>query len=621
MHSSFGFNFGNKFYSLSDKNRNLKRIQLKNLKAVIIDEFSMIKSDTQYQLDLRLREVTQKPSMLFGGVGVFIMGDIMQLRPCQGTYIFDKPMCNDYLAAFMLKTHWHSFEVIILEENHRQGSDKAYADMLNRIRVGEQSSEDLSTLRTRVRPEGHVDFEGATYISCTNVSVNRLNEKRLMEMNAPMITVEAINVHPTIKDFQPKVEAKGTVGTTAFLQELKIKVGARVMCIHNIDVSDCLTNGTRGDLVSIEKDSKGMPYRLMVKFDEEVQGAQRRQNYPKMAKRFPGCTPIEKILFQYSLSKKNTRGMNTAQVFQFPIVVCFAATTHKFQGGTIVKPNKCALDLRTVFDDAMAYVMLSRVQNISQLFILGSLPDKCFRTNEKCLSELERMTNISINKNPPVWEKTYDWSLKIALLNCHSILDKIEHIKLDTALWFADVVCLSETWLKDDSLDERLSQEGFNMTVNSYGGKRGKGILTYYKLCMFSPKTDIKEEDLQITMLSSNTTDIISVYRSSTNKTLVTHLKHLIHPEKKVVICGDFNFCYIENRGSSILQFLRQDGFYQFVPHATHIEGGHLDQVYYRDRSAATTVDVQLYSPYYTAMDHDALYVTIRNTGERKKYI
>ena len=313
--------------------------------------------------------------------------------------------------------------------------------------------------------------------------------------------------------------------------------------------------------------------------------------------------------------------MNTAQVFQFPIVVCFAATTHKFQGGTIVKPNKCALDLRTVFDDAMAYVMLSRVQNISQLFILGSLPDKCFRTNEKCLAELERMTNISVNNNPPVWEKTDVWSLKIALLNCHSILDKIEHIKVDKILWFADVVCLSETWLKDDSLDERLSQEGFNMTVNSYGGKRGKGILTYYKLCMFSPKTDIKEEDLQITMLSSNTTDIISVYRSSTNKTLVTHLKHLIHPEKKVVICGDFNFCYIENRGSSILKFLRQDGFYQFVPHATHIEGGHLDQVYYRDRSAATTVDVQLYSPYYTAMDHDALYVTIRNTGEIKKYI
>ena len=286
------------------------------------------------------------------------------------------------------------------------------------------------------------------------------------------------------------------------------------------------------------------------------------------------------------------------ELIQFPIVVCFAATTHKFQGGTIVKPNKCALDLRTVVDDGMAYVMLSRVQNISQLFILETVPEKCFRTNKKCLAELERLTNISLNKNPPVWEKTHLWSMQIALLNCHSILDKIRHINADTTLWFADVVCLSETWLKDDCLDERLAQQGYIMTVNSFGENRGKGILTYYKPCMFSQITNIKEEDLQVTMLSSDTIDIISLYRSSTNKTLVTHLKHLIHPDKKVLICGDFNFCYIENRGSSILQFFRHALFCQVVLNATHIEGGHLDQVYYRDKSEATTVDFQLYSPY-----------------------
>ena len=48
LHSSFGFSFGNKHFSLSDKNRALKRAQMKNLKAIIIDELSMIKSDTLY---------------------------------------------------------------------------------------------------------------------------------------------------------------------------------------------------------------------------------------------------------------------------------------------------------------------------------------------------------------------------------------------------------------------------------------------------------------------------------------------------------------------------------------------------------------------------------------------
>ena len=44
LHSAFGFDFGNKHYSLSDKTRDAKRNILRNLKLVIIDEISMVKS-------------------------------------------------------------------------------------------------------------------------------------------------------------------------------------------------------------------------------------------------------------------------------------------------------------------------------------------------------------------------------------------------------------------------------------------------------------------------------------------------------------------------------------------------------------------------------------------------
>ena len=59
LHSSFGFSFDNKHYSLSDKNRDQKRAALRNLKIVIIDEISMVKSDMLYQLDLRLQEIME----------------------------------------------------------------------------------------------------------------------------------------------------------------------------------------------------------------------------------------------------------------------------------------------------------------------------------------------------------------------------------------------------------------------------------------------------------------------------------------------------------------------------------------------------------------------------------
>ena len=60
LHSTFGFSFGNEHYSLSDKIRDEKRSNLKNLRFVIIDEISMVKADLLYQLDMRLREITQK---------------------------------------------------------------------------------------------------------------------------------------------------------------------------------------------------------------------------------------------------------------------------------------------------------------------------------------------------------------------------------------------------------------------------------------------------------------------------------------------------------------------------------------------------------------------------------
>ena len=83
MHSAFSFAYGNEYFSLSDKKRDKNRTILQNLRAVIIDEVSMIKADQLYQLDLRLREVTQKPDKVFGNVAVFLFGDILQLRPCK----------------------------------------------------------------------------------------------------------------------------------------------------------------------------------------------------------------------------------------------------------------------------------------------------------------------------------------------------------------------------------------------------------------------------------------------------------------------------------------------------------------------------------------------------------
>ena len=88
-----------------------------------------------------------------GGLAVFMFGDLFQLEPVKGRYVFEKPSDKEHAMAFELRDLWQMFTVVILEENHRQGEDKSYADLLNRVRVGQLTDEDIKVLKGRVRKE------------------------------------------------------------------------------------------------------------------------------------------------------------------------------------------------------------------------------------------------------------------------------------------------------------------------------------------------------------------------------------------------------------------------------------------------------------------------------------
>ena len=66
-----------------------------------------------------------------------------------------------FIETHALAPRWKIFSCLVLEENHRQGSDREYADLLNKIRIGDFNPEDLEPLRGRIRKEGHPDLEQA----------------------------------------------------------------------------------------------------------------------------------------------------------------------------------------------------------------------------------------------------------------------------------------------------------------------------------------------------------------------------------------------------------------------------------------------------------------------------
>ncbi len=254
LHATFGFKFGNKFVSLTDKARDEKRCQMRNLKCVIIDEISLVSCDLLYNLDLKLREimVVNRP---MGGLSVFFFGDLFQLKPVKGGYVFEKPKNREHAVAFELRNLWEMFTVVILEENHRQGEDKVYADLLNRVRVGLHTDEDIALLRTRVRKEDDEELKqhsGDLHIYGTNKKVDAWNKAKLEETKGELFTIKAASNSRMIKNFKPTVDSAGNILNTPLQAVLKVKKGMEVMLTWNVDVADGLANGSRGVLLGVE---------------------------------------------------------------------------------------------------------------------------------------------------------------------------------------------------------------------------------------------------------------------------------------------------------------------------------------------------------------------------------
>ena len=106
-------------------------------------------------------------------MGVIVFGDILQIKPPRARHVFLSPQDPKIKLLHAIDDLWKKFEVVILKTNHRQGEDKEYADILNRIRVGQQTVEDITKLNTRVFPrDSKVLPKNALLVTGTNGIVN-----------------------------------------------------------------------------------------------------------------------------------------------------------------------------------------------------------------------------------------------------------------------------------------------------------------------------------------------------------------------------------------------------------------------------------------------------------------
>ena len=625
IHTAFSMNFGNEHFSMADHKRDIRKTQLSELKIVIIDEMSMVKSDMLYQLNRRFQEVTTSDDD-FGGLSVILCGDLMQLRPVLAKWIFEEPSNRAFKASYSADSLWDLFEPIELTQNHRQGEDKVYADVLNRMRKGLNTEDDFRVLESRVCSEFPTD---SWHFYGFNKLVEATNIEKLNSLNKPLFSFKARHSHPHLLA-PPKF---GKIKDTSFDEVLNLKVGARVMLIHNLDLVDGLINGTLGNVRGFIQSNgskatdAGNVHMILVEFDEQKDGLELRKKQNHLLRFCPikNVTPIARMKFEHRVgdAKKGHAATNT--LLQFPVTLAWAMTIHKCQGITVMPPESIRTDIGSCWVGGMAYVVCGRAQRLNQLF-LSSFKKDNIKVDPKALQESDRLSvqaksRQMSDKFKMTWRAESPSVLKIASLNIRSLGGEDGHIadvKADHTLKRADILCLSETWLPKGTL-QGPKIEGFVSYAASTG--RGGGVAIYLKedFKVLDLRPYIRDE-YQLLRLELQYFVIISAYRSPSfnNRRHYEQFTKVIldgiHKTKVNIVCGDMNIHFnprspIDNHLTSSLY---ERGFVQLVTKPTHIKGHILDHVYVRN---CTNVKLrsplhQFYCPYYS--DHDAVLLMLK---------
>lgn len=316
---------------------------LKRSKRLYLDEISMISADLMASI-LHACE-------LLGIEEIIGFGDLAQLKPVRGGWFFETLQPD---------------EVEKLTKNYRQGSDLDFAMILNDIRTGLATPAHLNWVNS------HKTGDGGMVLAYSNDSVNRVNDIRLGEIDAPEVRYLA-----TITGSIRPEDVPAPV-------ELKLKEGADVIMLNN-DISRRWRNGTRAVVTScIAAQGEGddlVAAQIGVRIRDEIHTV----DLHRFEKRTPEVLDDAKREELQDIANSETYNpieehnkaqakhflqlgywMKPVGVFeQYPIKLGYASTVHKSQGLTLEKANVMPDGFSTAH--GLGYVALSRLTSLAGL--------------------------------------------------------------------------------------------------------------------------------------------------------------------------------------------------------------------------------------------------------------
>ena len=123
---------------------------------------------------------------------------------------------------------------------------------------------------------------------------------------------------------------------------------------------------------------------------------------------------------------------------------------------------------------------------------------------------------------------------------------------------------------------------------------------------------DVQCDKYQMTKVTSQSLDIINIYRSegAITENFKKDLRMLFNAKKATYLVGDFNLCFKSESSHPVMREIRNLGFEQMVKFPTHLAGRLIDHVhFFSPNDHPQCIKVRQQSPYFT--DHDLLSVIV----------
>lgn len=439
----------------------------------------MVGCDMLMTIDQRLREI-KGTDIIFGGITVLAFGDLYQLAPVCQRFVFEK--VKDLFARLAGFLWQDNFMIAELTEIMRQKDDKEFAELLNRIREGVHTEDDVANLQQCcISSEDKNDLLDALHVYSTNAKVDAYNEDKLAHLKGRIRKCVAIDRKPnTLKGHVMNKDSRFTGGLPAVLE---LKIGARVMLIRNIDVNDGLVNGALGTIVSFNEFNPSVtsPKEVLVQFDNPRVGAMAGEKTSMNKAQHPTAVPIGVIEAKFSISARNP-GLEIKRQ-QFPLRLSWATTIHKVQGLTV---KDIVVSMEGKFNDGQCYVALSRVPKMSGLHLLQLTPSK-IKASKAVTKDLMRMSNeMSFQFFHDEIETALKDPCQTQVIAVHNIRSLPAHYNDLKGLPFLDkctAVCLTETWLQSHHTASMYNLPSYHQLRRDRSNtEKGGGLCMYISL-------------------------------------------------------------------------------------------------------------------------------------------